>query len=159
MPDPHHPGARPRSGAEPPNSSRRLGTFAGEGPVIAAVAVGGALGACARHGVGRLWSSSPPAFPWTTLGVNVIGCALIGVLMVLVTEVWTPHRLVRPFLGTGVLGGFTTFSAYAADIRHLVVTGHAHTGIAYLALTLTAALIAVWCATATTRHLVSGRRT
>ncbi|MFD9352984.1 fluoride efflux transporter FluC, partial [Streptomyces diastaticus] len=45
--------------------------------------------------------------------VNVVGCAAIGVLMVLITDVWPAHRLVRPFFGTGVLGGFTTMVANA----------------------------------------------
>lgn len=88
-----------------------------EGPVLAAVALGGVIGACARYGVGLLRPLGPLAFPWSTLLVNVAGCAAMGVLMVLVTEVLTPHRLVRPFLGTGVLGGFTTFSTYAVDVH------------------------------------------
>ena len=46
-----------------------------------------------------------------------MGCAVIGVFMVLITDVWTAHPLVRPFFGTGVLGGFTTFSTYATDVR------------------------------------------
>src|SRR5690242_7485541 len=88
-------------------------------PVIAAVAAGGAIGASARYGAALLWPTATDAFPWTTLVVNVVGCAVIGAFMVLITEVWTVHRLVRPFFGTGVLGGFTTFSTYAADIRRL----------------------------------------
>ncbi|KAA0909358.1 fluoride efflux transporter FluC, partial [Streptomyces apricus] len=90
-------------------------------------------------------------FPWTTFWVNVTGCFLIGVLMVLVTEVRTPHRLVRPFLGTGVLGGFTTFSTYAVDIERLLDAGRPRTAFAYLAATLLAALAVVWAAVALTR--------
>ncbi|MFE0171372.1 fluoride efflux transporter CrcB [Streptomyces sp. NPDC059002] len=130
----------------------------GQGLILAAVAVGGALGASARYAASLAWPVGPGAFPWSTLAVNAAGCALIGVLMVLVTEVWTAHRLVRPFLGTGVLGGFTTFSTYAVDIERLLGGGYARTGLAYLALTLLAALAAVWCAAWTTRRLVAGRR-
>ena len=65
------------------------------------------------------------SLPWATLLTNVVGCALIGVLMVLVAERWPDRRLVRPFLGTGILGGFTTFSTYVVDTRTLVATGHA----------------------------------
>ena len=61
----------------------------------------------------------PGSFPWTTLLVNGVGCAVIGVFMVVITDVWAAHRLVRPFFGTGVLGGFTTFSTYAVDIQKL----------------------------------------
>ncbi len=104
-----------------------------------------------------LWPTAPGAFPWTTLTVNVAGCALIGVLMVVITDVWTAHPLVRPFLGTGVLGGFTTFSTYAVDIQHLLDAGQVRTGLAYLALTLLAALAAVWTAVAGTRRVLAWR--
>ena len=127
-------------------------------PVIAAVSVGGAIGACARYGAALLWPSAPNAFPWTTLAVNAAGCAAIGVLMVLVTEVWNAHHLVRPFLGTGILGGFTTFSTYATDARRLIDDGHPRTALAYLALTLAAALLAVWAAAVTTRRSVAAIR-
>src|ERR687886_614869 len=71
--------------------------------------------------------------PWAILSTNVSGCLLIGVLMVLVTEVWTTHRLLRPFLGTGVLGGYTTFSTYAVDAQHLIAAGAPRTALLYLA--------------------------
>jgi CrcB protein len=126
--------------------------------VVAVVAVGGAIGASARYGASLIWPTAPGTFPTTTLLVNVVGCALMGILMVILTEVWTAHRLVRPFLGTGVLGGFTTFSTYAVDIERLVDMGHARTGLAYLGLTVLAALAAVWGATWATRRMVVWRR-
>ncbi|MFK0289375.1 fluoride efflux transporter CrcB [Streptomyces sp. NPDC090442] len=139
--------------------ARRPLPWQGQWPVIGAVAVGGALGASARYGAGLLWPTARDAFPWTTLLVNVAGCALMGVLMVLITEVWSAHRLLRPFLGTGVLGGFTTFSTYAVDIQRLVGAGRLPLALAYLAGTLLAALAAVALAAATTRALVGpGRR-
>ena len=127
-------------------------------PVVAVVAAGGAVGASARYGASLIWPVAPDAFPWTTLLVNGIGCAVMGVFMVILTEVWTAHRLVRPFFGTGVLGGFTTFSTYAVDIERLVNGGHARTGLAYLGLTLLAALGAVWSAVWATRRLLAWRR-
>jgi CrcB protein len=92
------------------------------------------------------------------LGVNTAGCALIGVFMVLISDGRSGHRLVRPFFGTGVLGGFTTFSTYAVDIQHLVEDGRARIGLAYLALTPLAALAAVWVSAAATRRLIAWRR-
>lgn len=132
---------------------------AGQAPVVAAVAVGGALGATARYAAGLRWPAQHGGFPWTTFGVNVVGCALMGVLMVAVTEVWRPHRLARPFLGTGVLGGFTTFSTYGVDTRRLVDTGHPATGLLYLAATPLAALTAVWLATLAARAALARRET
>ena len=127
-------------------------------PVVAVVAVGGVVGACARYGAGLRWPTAAEAFPWTTLAVNVTGCAVMGIFMVLITEVWSAHRLLRPFFGTGVLGGYTTFSTSIADIQHLVETGHAARGLAYLSLTLIAALTATWTMAALT-HRIFTRRT
>ncbi|MEV0913563.1 fluoride efflux transporter CrcB [Streptomyces sp. NPDC049967] len=128
-------------------------------PVVAVVALGGASGACARYGASLLWPTEADGFPWTTLVVNVIGCAVIGVFMVVISEVWAAHRLVRPFFGTGVLGGFTTFSTYAVDIQRLVDGGRARSGLAYLGLTLLAALAAVWSAVWLTRRVLAWRQT
>jgi CrcB protein len=104
-------------------------------PVLAAVASGGALGALARYGISVAWPHDPGTFPWSTWTINVTGCFLIGVLMAV-----TSHRLLRPFLATGVLGGFTTFSTWAVDVQR------APAGVALLnlAATLIGALLAVW---------------
>ena len=77
--------------------------------------------------------------------------------MVLITEVWSRQRLLRPFLGTGVLGGFTTFSTYTVDIQRLVAGAHAGTALLYLALTPIGALLAVWVTATATRRLVNWR--
>jgi len=130
----------------------------GQGPAVAVVALGGVLGAWARYGAGLLWPTGPTAFPWTTLMVNVVGCAVIGVFLVVITEAWSPHPLLRPFFGTGVLGGFTTFSTYAVDVRRLVDHGYAARGLVYLAATLLAAMAAVWAAAALTRRLLRALR-
>lgn len=119
--------------------------------VVAVVAVGGALGSLARWGVGHALPSSPGAFAWSTFTVNVTGCFLIGVLMVLVIEVWSPSRYVRPFLGIGVLGGFTTFSTAMLDTRATVAAGHPALAAAYLFGSLFAGLLAVWLALVLTR--------
>lgn len=127
----------------------------GEGPVLLVVATGGALGALARYAAGRCWPTAAGTFPWTTFAVNVVGCFLIGVLLVLVSEVFSPHRLIRPLLGTGVLGGFTTFSTYAVDAQRLIEDRHPGTALAYLAATVTAALVAVTVAVRGTRTIAS----
>lgn len=130
----------------------------GQWPVVAVVALGGLLGACGRYGASLIWTTPPGGFPWTTLLVNVIGCAVIGVFMAVISDIRSVHRLVRPFFGTGVLGGFTTFSTYAVDIERLVDAGRARTGVAYLGLTLLAALTAVWSAVWLTRRVLAWRQ-
>lgn len=124
--------------------------------VLAAIAAGGALGALGRFGLATAWPHPPAHFPWATFVTNVSGCFLIGILMVLITEVWSAHRLIRPFLGVGVLGGYTTFSTYTGDIQQLVAAGAARTGLLYMAATLVAALTAVFVGITLTR-LVTGR--
>lgn len=119
--------------------------------VLSVISAGGVLGALARHALAIAWPHQPDHFPWATLITNVSGCLLIGILMVLITEVWSAHRLLRPFLGVGVLGGYTTFSAYTVDIQQLVAAGQARTGLLYLAGTLLAALAAVYAGITATR--------
>src|SRR4051812_11679939 len=137
---------------------RRRPARRGQAPVVAVVALGGAVGAAGRHALALWWPTRPGHFPWATFWTNVIGCAVIGVFMVVITDVWAGHRLVRPFFGTGVLGGFTTFSTYAVDIQRLVDSGHPRTGLAYLAATLLAALTAVWPASTAARRVLKWRQ-
>ena len=113
--------------------------------LLAAVSAGGVLGALARYGVGELIPQHPHGFPLATFGINVAGCLAIGVLMAL-TEHRPTHRLARPFLGTGVLGGFTTFSSYAVESRELFADRPV-TALLYLFGTLFAAVAATWAGT------------
>ncbi|MET9951533.1 fluoride efflux transporter CrcB [Streptomyces sp. NPDC006339] len=129
--------------------------FRAQVPVVGVVAVGGALGAAARYAATLAWPTPAGAFPWTILTVNATGCAALGVLMVLATETLTPpHPLLRPFLGTGVCGGFTTFSTYALDTQRLLAAGDVPRALLYLAATALTALAAVWAAVVTTRAAV-----
>jgi CrcB protein len=100
-----------------------------------------------------MFPAPPGGFPAATFGINVGGCLLMGVLVVLVTEARQAHPILRPFLGVGVLGGFTTFSSYAVE-AHQLLTGH-HLGVValYLVATIVAALLAVLLGLATTRRL------
>ncbi|WEH43249.1 CrcB family protein [Streptomyces sp. AM 2-1-1] len=112
--------------------------------VVGAVAIGGAAGAAARWEAERLWPDAPTAFPWTILLVNVVGCFLIGVLMVTVKLRFPgTHRLVSPLLGTGLLGGFTSFSHYTDDVRELFDDGRPGYAVGCLVLTVVGALAAV----------------
>ncbi|WNV83430.1 CrcB family protein [Umezawaea sp. Da 62-37] len=112
--------------------------------VLGAVACGGALGALARYGLGIAF----PYGPWTILVVNATGCLLIGVLMGL-----TEDALLRAFLGTGVLGGYTTFSTYVVDFQRFASQGRPGVAMAYLAGTLVTALVAVATGAAVARRV------
>ncbi|MFF5288229.1 fluoride efflux transporter FluC [Paractinoplanes globisporus] len=127
-------------------------------PVLSAISAGGVLGALARYGLSAAWPHPADGFPWATFVINVTGCLLIGVLMVIVTEVATGRPLLRPFAGVGVLGGYTTFSTYVVDVQRAAGAGAPWVALAYLSLTLVTALPAVWCGTAVTRAAVGRRR-
>ncbi|HEY2098487.1 MAG: fluoride exporter [Pseudonocardiales bacterium] len=125
--------------------------LAGQGPAFGAVAAGGALGALARYGLALAIPPVPGHFPLATFLTNVVGGLLIGVLIVVLTELTTPHPLARPFLVTGILGGFTTFSTYAVDVEHLLAAHAVGVALGYLLGTLVAALAATWVGILATR--------
>jgi CrcB protein len=115
------------------------------GPLIgyAAAALGGVLGALARWGVAQALPSPAGGWPRATLLVNVTGCALIGVLLAVLLARFPGHRWLRPFLATGVLGGYTTFSTFAVDVVRLVDDGAVGTAVAYVAASVVGGLLAV----------------
>lgn len=107
---------------------------------VGLVAAGGVAGALARYGLGRTFPTAPGAFPWTTFAINVVGCLLIGILISIVGT----HPVWRPLLGTGVLGGFTTFSAYAVDAERLLHAGQAGVALLYIGGSVITALLATY---------------
>ncbi|MEV6306199.1 CrcB family protein [Actinoplanes sp. NPDC051861] len=98
---------------------------------LVAVSAGGVLGALARYAISAAW----PGTPWATWAINVSGCFLIGALYTLVDR-----RIPRLFLGTGVLGGYTTFSTATVQVPEA--------GLGYLAATLIGSLLAAWAGSA-----------
>ncbi|MCM2563214.1 fluoride efflux transporter CrcB [Lutimaribacter sp. EGI FJ00015] len=86
------------------------------------VALGGAIGASARYLTGVVtMRMMGPGFPWGTLAVNVVGSFLMGVLVVVLAH--KDSTRLAPFLMTGVLGGFTTFSAFSLDTVAMLERG------------------------------------
>ena len=114
-------------------------------------ALGGALGALARWGTAQ---ALPPdgGWPWATLLVNLTGCLLIGVLSGALANRSPEPAWARPFLGVGVLGGYTTFSTAAVD----VLRADPATALIYLAATLVGAVLAVWLGTTVTEAVTRG---
>ncbi|MDY7100468.1 MAG: CrcB family protein [Actinomycetota bacterium] len=111
--------------------------------VTAAVAVGGALGAAARHGVAHLVPTEPGAFPWATLVTNVSGAFALAVLGAAVTNALVEHHPLRVLLTTGLLSSYTTFSTFAVEAAELVRDGHAPLAAGYVVVSLVAGLVVV----------------
>jgi CrcB protein len=126
--------------------------------VLAVIATGGALGSLARWALAELFPTRSGEFAWATFFVNVSGCLLIGVLMVLVAQVWGGRPLLRPFVGVGLLGGYTTFSTYVVDFGRLVADGAMGLALAYLAGTLVAGLAATYLGMTITARLIDRNR-
>src|SRR5690242_15957588 len=91
------------------------------GLTLAAVAIGGVLGAEARYRLTVALPYHAGQFPVSTVLINVTGSLLIGLLMAWLGPRRTPHPLLRPFLGVGVLAGYTTYSGFAVDVQQLMV--------------------------------------
>ncbi|WP_327035915.1 CrcB family protein [Micromonospora ureilytica] len=155
MPEPFEPRADPDVDLRVPADRRELTTR--PATILAAIAAGGVLGALARAGLQHVAPHPPTGFPWATFGINVSGCLLIGVLMAVLGHLDGGHPLARPFLGVGVLGGFTTFSTYAVDVQQAIVAGAPGTALANLAATLLGALAAVGLGDAVTAGLLRRR--
>lgn len=115
---------------------------------------GGALGAGARHLVnltaGR-WIGS--TMPWGTFTVNVIGSFLMGVLVVWISRRAAGSLETRVFLATGILGGFTTFSAFSLDFYTLVTRGELTAAFTYAIGSVVLSIAALYCGTAIARGL------
>ena len=107
--------------------------------VLAVIAVGGVVGSEARFAL-HAWSPGDGGWPWGTWWANVAGSLLLGGLMVVLTELSSPHRLLRPFLGVGVIGGFTTFSTVMVEVPGLMVAGRPGMALGYLVGTAVTAL-------------------
>jgi fluoride exporter len=111
--------------------------------VLAVIALGGALGSLARWGLGEAAGTPAGAVPWATVVENVSGSLALGVLMVLVAERWPGSRCLRPFAGVGLLGGWTTFSAYALDARTLLAHDRIAAAVLYVGGSLVLGLLAL----------------
>jgi len=109
--------------------------------VLAAVAVGGIVGALARA---ELEDRFPVGggFPWVTLVINLAGAAILAWIVVRVGERLPPSTYIRPLLGTGFCGAVTTFSTMQVEAVRLIHRGHAATAAAYLAVSLAGGIVA-----------------
>lgn len=89
--------------------------------VVAAVAAGGAIGSASRYVVTVMVQRTfGVGFPWWTVSVNVAGSFVMGVVITAIALKWSAGQTVQAFLMVGVLGGFTTFSAFSLDVVRLI---------------------------------------
>lgn len=130
---------------------------AGDAGLLGAVAAGGVLGSLARYAVGLALPHPSGAFAWSTFLVNVTGSCAMGVLVVWVLSLHSPHPWLRPFLGVGVLGGWTTFSSYALDVHAMVQAGHDLVAAVYLLGSLVVGLVAVGIGVRLGERIFGGR--
>lgn len=116
---------------------------------------GGALGAGARYlvytEVNRQWGAG---FPWATLTVNVVGSLLVGAVTALLLERLPDTIGLRVFLVTGILGGFTTFSAYSLDFVSLIERGATASAVGYAGGTVILSIAACWVGVVGVRALM-----
>jgi len=117
------------------------------------VAIGGALGAVGRYGAG-LWLKSPPVagFPWSTFSVNIIGSLCMGLVMGWLARTG-PSEPLRLFLAVGLLGGFTTFSAFSLDVFTLIERREILMAVMYAAGSVLAGLAAFFVGYAALRSV------
>jgi fluoride exporter len=125
-------------------------------PTVLWVALGGAIGSVARYGI-NIWSGRllGAEFPWHTFIVNVLGCFTMGALIALMALKLNVGTEIRSFLTTGILGGFTTFSAFSLDFALLIERKSYGAAAAYGAGSVVLSLIAVFAGLALVRTLAS----
>lgn len=106
--------------------------------------LGGAFGSGARHLVGRVTLGLfGPNYPWGTLAVNLIGGLLMGLLAGGLMRFGENGEQWRLLLGVGVLGGFTTFSAFSLDVMNMLQRGDWGTGFVYVLASVIGAIVAL----------------
>lgn len=110
------------------------------GRALVAAAAGGVVGSLARYGLTQ-WHPVGSGFPWTVFAINVVGSAVLAALPALAAV--RRSALLGVFLGTGVMGGFTTMSAASTETVTLFEHDRTLTALCYLIGTLLAALAAV----------------
>ncbi len=120
---------------------------------VLAIAAGGALGSLLRFWMSAgIHSVLGRGFPYGTLAVNVLGCLIMGVLFVLFVERWSVDSVVRAGIFIGLLGGFTTFSAFTIETFNLLDQG------AYLKAGLNMASSLILCVGATWIGVLAARQ-
>jgi CrcB protein len=109
------------------------------------VALGGAIGSSLRHFVNlAALRVVGPGFPWGTMAINIVGSFAMGVFVEILARRFGDSNEVRLFVATGILGGFTTFSAFSLDFAVLWERGAALPALAYLLASVVGSILALF---------------
>jgi fluoride exporter len=114
---------------------------------LAAIFVGGAIGALARYALGRALPHDPGSWPWATFCVNVAGALTLGYLTTRLQERLPPTAYRRPLLGTGLCGALTTFSTVQVELLQMLDDGRSGLAAGYAAASIAAGVLAIAAAT------------
>jgi len=144
---------------QPEGKARGHRSRRAEPRVLGAIAVGGALGTQARYGIAQLVDVTPGTFPWGTFWTNITGSFALGFVFMVLLERFPPSRYLRPFVATGFLGAFTTYSTFAMETDLLAKNGHIGVALTYASGSLVAGFAAVWAGVVLARltPVTSGR--
>ncbi len=120
--------------------------------MVVAVACGGALGAVGRYLISSYMQTVVGnAFPWGTLTVNVLGCAVLGILVTILASIWSPTQEMRAFLTVGMMGALTTFSAFSLEIVLMIERAQWLLAGSYIAASINLCIAALFLAMVGTR--------
>ena len=125
-------------------AAKRFRARRSQSVIVFALGCGGVVGALARYAVLLALPIAQGQFPWNTFIINVTGSAVLGFLLILLIEQFPRGRLVRPVIGTGVIGAYTTFSTFEIEALLLFRGHHLLTGVSYVIASLLSGLLAVW---------------
>jgi CrcB protein len=121
---------------------------------FAVIAVGGVLGSWIRWRLSVWFPVASGAFPTTTLAINLVGSALIGVVLVLFLDRQPPRLLTHSFVGTGILGAFTTFSTFTVESAELLRQSKPLTAFAYVIVSVGGGVLVAVMSMHLTRRIV-----
>ena len=105
--------------------------------MILAIGIGGALGALLRYFItSMIFNQLGNQFPWGTLTVNLLGCALLGFLITIVSNSWSSSDEFRSFFSIGLIGALTTFSAFSIEVVLMIEKGNWLMAVGYVVLSV-----------------------
>ncbi len=120
---------------------------------LAAIAVGGAVGALARVWLSQTFPATPGSWPWVTFAINLAGAFMLGYFVTRLQERLPLSTLRRPLLGTGLCGAFTTFSTVQLEVLEMIDRHHDGLAVGYVGASVVGGYLLVVAASAAVRRV------